>query len=96
MNDENMSVEPGRKSHAMAWTLSIVGALFAYVASTGPEQYLETKKIITPPFSYRMADFYMPIHLLCGAVPALRGPFNSYTRWWYLLAGGNPDPLAVP
>jgi hypothetical protein len=77
-----MSAERSDKSHAMAWTLSILSALVLYVLSIGPVDGL-----ITNSANPRQADgwfplFYRPIFWLTDNTP-LEKVEIEYRAWWW-------------
>ena len=85
-----MAEETAHHSHAMHWTLAVVGALLLYVLSWAPVECWKLKRGGTV-----TADgFYAPVYWL-NMHTALREPLTSYYQWWLKRFGMGQDPFAT-
>ena len=88
----NMSEEPPRKSHKLAWILSIVAVLVLYVLSVGPVCYFEIRGRLPHPRPHWLNVVYEPLYWLFKT--PLGKPFDAYLNWWASIASArNPDPF---
>ncbi len=75
-----MENEAGRKSHATAWTISILAGLIVYVGSAGVIDALYTTGRLTTPPPPWLRGFYMPLLWLCKNTP-LHRLMEVYVDW---------------
>jgi hypothetical protein len=75
-----------RKSTAAAvWSAALLVALVIYVLSFGPALYLLNLGYIPAGVDPALGKVYAPVQWL-RTVPLVRGPLNSYMRWWDKMA----------
>ena len=80
-----MSRGPEHKSHATAWTITLLLLMVLYVLSYGPVMYLTLKGVVPPDPKAQRETFYKPLYWLQDNTP-LREPLHSYELWWVGLA----------
>ncbi|OAI56881.1 hypothetical protein AYO49_03405 [Verrucomicrobiaceae bacterium SCGC AG-212-N21] len=81
-----MSVERSGKSHAAAWTLSILAVPVLYVLSVGPMAYFFIPLMGDDPQPEWFNYYGRPYRVLYFNTP-LRGVMDSYEGWWARRAG---------
>ena len=74
-----MSSAESRKSHAVAWTLSILAAPLLYVLTAPPLYLLVVGKGYNPPPLW-MEWYLWPLECLEGT--PLSPLMNDYSQWW--------------
>ena len=76
-----MSAERSDKSHAMAWTFSVLAVPVLYLLSWGPVYGMELNGIIPHPHPEWIDDFYDPAGWLHAYTP-LHDSIDAYIHWW--------------